>query len=408
MLCALLAMLVWAGAAAAGPAGIDTGWGDAGIAKVTPPFGKETGFYFSARQFAAAPDGGAYVFGQAAGRGYLERFGPAGTRDGRFGGSGVVTVGNPGHPHGLLADGASRVLVGELEGAELAIRRFTIAGKLDPSFGGTGIVGLRCGCEGSWVRLLRAPRGRIFVVAFRRIGKGAPAGPGTAVTIARLRSDGRLDPGFGKGGVAHLVLRHPGEPRVVTAGPAGEVLFGGSKAGGPREIWLERVTPRGRLDRAFGRTARHSALRLSVLGEFPTLAAVVPRADGGLEAIGTSENRSGFQLRVDRNGRLARSFGKRGLMRLPFTVDSAVPGIHGAIFVVGEAKVYSGYDAFRILADGRLDPAYGGAQGIEIPVYGVRAHAASQGRGRVLVTDNGNVWCRSGCAAEPSMVRFRE
>jgi hypothetical protein len=197
-------------------------------------------------------------------------------------------------------------------------------------------------------------------------------------------------------------------PRAVAVAADGAVLLGGAGCCDARHIYLERVAADGKLDRRFDRLAAHSVRRLSRPGESLTLAAIVPRPGGGLAALGGSRGHHGYYLRLNRDGGLASGFGARGLVRLPSVVVSAVPGIDGAIVAVGEVKPYGRYVALRILADGRPDPAYGGAAGLEVPLTGSPARAITAGSGRMLVTDKGNVYCRQSCDPQPGMARFLE
>jgi hypothetical protein len=125
-------------------------------------------------------------------------------------------------------------------------------------------------------------------------------------------------------------------------------------------------------------------------------------------ALGSREDGLGFYLRLGADGRLDRGFADHGLKRLPFSVVSAVGGLHGAVFAVGWGSVGYHYRAFRIFPGGRFDPRYNGSEGRAVPLPGAGAHVFSQGSGRVLVTDKGRSYCRSGCFAEPAMARFRE
>ena len=275
------------------------------------------------------------------------------------------------------------------------------------SFGRAGTVRYDCGCGAAAVHLFRAPAGRILVDASTVLSRHGREGVATRIVLFRLLPDGRLDRSFGNAGTTRFTIDRPGPPHSVVVGPGGAIFFGGSGSGGPREIYLDRVAPSGRLDRRFTRVAAHAVRRLNAMGEFPELAALAPRADGGLDVLGTNGSGHGFDLRLRADGRLDGSFAKRALLRLPFIVESAVPGANGAVVVAGY-RPYATYRAFLVRRDGTLDPAFHKAKGILIPIIGSPLRLAAQSGGRVLVTDQGRRFCREGCGPVPAMVRIRE
>jgi uncharacterized delta-60 repeat protein len=423
-LAALLALLAVVGVAAATGrrVGLDTSYGRDGVVTLNPErregegSDQVSGPYSGALGFAAASDGSAYVLAQLSGCGkscrngpYVARFDPAGNADGEFGSDGRLELPTAGDHYTVGVDAAGRVLVASVQGATIVVRRFAADGKADTGFGKDGSKVLPCECGGGYrqFRWVRAPKGRMLFVVDRALP--GHEGGGTQFEIFRFLGSGALDPAFGKAGKLTFVSPHGELARAVVVAPSGAILIGGSNCCGPRQIYLERVGPAGRPDRAFDRVAAGSVRRLTALGEFPTLAALVPNADGGLVALGASEGREGFYLRLRRDGHLARSFGRRGLVRLPFLVDSAAGGTRGAIFVIGEPAPYGRYHAYRVLPNGRPDPAYNGAKGIVVPLSGAPARVTPIGPGKMLVTDKGDFECIRQCApAEPALARFLE
>jgi hypothetical protein len=65
------------------------------------------------------------------------------------------------------------------------------------------------------------------------------------------------------------------------------------------------------------------------------------------------------------------------------------------------------YFAYRVLGNGRLDPAFG-TNGIPVPVHGSGLTVARLNGGKALVADLGYVECRSGCPPTPGFARFVE
>jgi uncharacterized delta-60 repeat protein len=423
-LAALLGVLAVVGVAAAAGRGVglDTSYGNGGVVKLNPEREEgeepsyEFGPYSRALGFAAASDGSAYVMAHLGGcrktcrnGPYVARFDPAGNADGKFGDEGRLELPTGDDPYTVGVDAAGRVLVAYVKGATIVVRRFAADGTADTGFGKDGTKVLPCECGGGYrqFRWVRAPGGRMLFVVDRTLA--GREGGGTQFEIFRFLAGGGLDPAFGKAGKLTYVSPHGELARAVVVAPSGAILIGGSNCCGPRQVFLERVGPAGRPDRAFDRVAAGSVRRLTALGEFPSLTALVPNADGGLVALGTSEGRRGFYLRLRRDGHLAGSFGRRGLVRLPFLVDSAAPGTDGAIFVVGQPPPYGGYHAYRVLPNGRPDPAYNGAQGIKVPLPGVPARVTPIAPGKMLVTNKGDFECVRQCTPdEPGLTRFLE
>ncbi|HKZ13675.1 MAG TPA: hypothetical protein VJL81_07515 [Solirubrobacterales bacterium] len=233
--------------------------------------------------------------------------------------------------------------------------------------------------------------------------------------LTRLLPDGAVDRRFGTAGTLRFAIHTPGEPHAVVTDAVDGILVGGFGSAGPagccgrRHIYLRRVTGEGRLDRRFDAGAARSLKRLAVPGKYPALVALVPGRGGTVSALGYTGERGGFDLRLGRDGKVLSGFGTRGVLHLPFTLEGAVEGTDGAVFAVGalDKRPY-GYRAFRILANGALDPAYNRGRGVGVPISGVRTGLAALDGGRVLVTDNGNHYCRYACSSTPTMVRFLE
>jgi len=403
--------------ASTGSAGLDTSYGQGGVAAVPVPgpTGTDSGPGPAAETyaFAGADDGSAYVLGNLRACGnrcrdgrYLVRLDSGGHPDGRFSGDGKLEL-PPGFDYTVLADPEGRAVVADLETdrRSVAIRRFNVDGSLDRGFGKAGTVRVscrRCGERIIGLRLLRSPGGRIL------LDVNVPeSNRQSRVNLFRFRPDGAPDRAFGRAGGFTFASR-PSLPRAVAVAADGSILLGGAGCCDADHIYLERVTGRGKLDRGFDRTAARSVRRLSRPGESLTMAAIVPRPGGGLVAVGGSQGGHGYYLRLKGDGRLASGFGAHGLVRLPTAVSSAVPGIGGAVFAIGKAKSYGGYIAFRILATGRLDPAFGGAAGLKVPLIGSPARVVAAGTGGPLVTDKGNSSCRQYCHPQPAIARFLE
>jgi hypothetical protein len=413
-LLAVFAVLAIGASGATRKPGLDLFYGHQGVVRLKAPLRGNNTSRLWVHGFAAAPDGAAYVFGEEVACGdkscnqeVLTRYGRGGAPDRGFDGDGTVTLPPKSNPT-VTADGAGRALIGTAHGHTVTVRRLKTNGKPDPSFGQAGVATFRCRCNYPGLRLFIAPGNRILVDATVALTRRGKEGAASRVVLTRLLPDGKVDRGYGRNGSVGLVIPHPYPIRAAAITPRGAILLGGSGCCGPRQIYLDRVSPGGDDDRRFDRTVAHSVRRLNSYGEFPSLAAIVPRTDGTFDAIGSSQERGGFDLRLNEAGRLVTGYGGRGVVHLPFVAEAAVAGAGGSIFVAGYRPYQDGPRVFRILSDGRLDPAYRRGNGIVVPLSGSPVRVAAQDGGRFLVTDKGERFCREGCGPEPAMARFLE
>jgi uncharacterized delta-60 repeat protein len=398
--------------AAAAPAGLDRSFGTNGVAHLKLPSTIASNPYVQVTQFAASADGA--TFGISPAGGCIEsscdegtgvfRVDPAGQIDSAFGGSGFVAVPSGAQDRVLAADPQGRPLIAALADETITVFRYTADGQPDPTFGASGSVQLPCACRLASLSLIAEADGGVLV-AVELMGGRTGRGPGR-VALTRLLPNGAPDPAFGEGGQAAVGLGERPLPGSIAVGADGSVFLGAvGCCASP--AYVLRVDAAGRLDSGFGRTAASSLRRLRALGEFSELTTLLPRADGAVDLIGTTQMNRGFDLRLRADGRLAR-FGRKGVVRLPFYVYAAALGSDGAVFAVGYRKGVGSHRAFRLLRDGHLDPGFHGRSGLRVPVTGGGIAVAALGDGRAVVTDLGLLRCRSGCAAEPSIARFFE
>jgi hypothetical protein len=211
--------------------------------------------------------GDGIVVGDATDR-TLRRLTPSGRRDRRFGDDGIAAL--PPEvldPREIVRHGDGIVVAGGATGT-LTLTRLTGRGDVDRSFGDRGTVMLR----GAWhgVRdLAVTPRGEVLATFYSSRGFVGR----TVSYVARLTRSGRLDPGFGDGGIARLF---DVQVERVFAGPDASVLvvaqpFPGSKAE------IARLTRTGAVDADFARIGLPSGFVL--LGGAPQgeLAWITPR-----------------------------------------------------------------------------------------------------------------------------------
>lgn len=205
--------------------------------------------------------------------GALVRLWPSGALDTSFGTEGIEDTPFSVDQIDTNAIGGLAVM-GTTETGELGVARYTSSGVLDGSVAPQGVRWIRQPTD--WQEDQRDAQGRIVVLTgFKR----------TTVGVVRYQPSGALDPHFGRGGYASVhVPETPREaatapgfllppevsPTALALQPSGGVLVAfavasyepsGSSVYGKPRYFLERLTPGGRLDRAFGNDGTISLLR---------------------------------------------------------------------------------------------------------------------------------------------------
>jgi uncharacterized delta-60 repeat protein len=158
-----------------------------------------------------------------------------GSLDPSFSGDGKLIINDSRTGEGLLADGS--LVTTTLNGGSELIRKFTVAGVPDLSFGGGDGIAPFLPTGGSNDVLGLA--GGKFVVAFRASGDAG---------LARYESDGDLDLSFGGGDGFVTTDFDPGIGVQVIAQPDAKFVM----VGGVGDFGVIRYTPEGAPDPAFG------------------------------------------------------------------------------------------------------------------------------------------------------------
>lgn len=188
--------------------------------------------------------------------------------------------------------------------------------------------------------------------------------------MVRYLPDGRLDPGFGVGGVAVLTQTDPGEARGIALQPDGRIVVTG--AGWCREkcFAAARLTPDGQLDPSFGDggIVRHDPIRRT--GSYD----VAVQPDGRIVLVGdwykprdANDDSVACVMRLLPDGRLDRSFSRNGVVRVDHGYgDDLLIGVEmqgRRIVAFGEGRVTggggSGFAAIRLRRNGSLDRTFG-------------------------------------------------
>jgi uncharacterized delta-60 repeat protein len=388
---------------------LDPTFASGGVLDVQPPLPATAKFQYI-RDLDAAPDGSGYALferarcvseSSCASAYFLYRYGPTGLLDPAFGGpeGSKVSDAQDGAPV-LGVDARGRPLVAQSSNTDVTIRRFTATGALDSSFGAGGVLTLPCSCGYAGVELVPGPEETLTVVI---------SGSGPASTLIRLLEDGALDRRFGKGGSLTIARGDSfGFPAAVFS-PGGALYLLGRRCCDRYPTFLIRISARGRVDKRFARTTRHSLASLEPPPSYASsVTAVLVRPKGKIDLLGyTRRYRRGFELRLNPNGRLHRRFGKRGRRLLPQPVAAAALGSGGTTLTVSRVGGTFDRTVGRILADGRVDRSFPQES---LPGVWTRKGLSivPQAEGGALLVDLGLRFCRSYCAPEPRLIRILE
>jgi uncharacterized delta-60 repeat protein len=243
-----------------------------------------------------------------------------------------------------------------------ALARYRTNGRLDPSFGSGGRVLTLFPLGGL------APEGAL-AVATQADGKVVVAGGG-GFALARYTVRGRLDPSFGHNGrlLTDFSSVPGGGPLGIAASVAvtaeGKIVAAGwtvRRDLGSGGAALVRYSARGRPDTSFGEGGK---VVLSSLG----LTAVAAEPDGKIVALGWIGQPMGpptvVVLRFTTGGELDPSFGQGGQVRVDSLADVSSSFLlqpDGKIVVAGNLGFRAGGRAVlvRYTGDGTLDPSFG-------------------------------------------------
>jgi uncharacterized delta-60 repeat protein len=261
----------------------------------------------------------------------------------------------------------------------LVVARLGRDGRLDPSFGGDGIVSpsekLITNVRGV-PKVAVQPDGKVLVAV-----EGGFEGEGSdrSILVVRFNADGGLDTGFGDGGEARPLLSTQTKPAGVFVGPNGTITIptplcclGGTPLYG-EGFSVARLGAGGQPDPSW---AGDGSLFFATPGAEGSVEAATPSADGGLfvsyEASTPTVSTVGNVIKLDPSGALDPSFGNGGALRLFSRVGAIVPSdlaldAKGRLVGVG----WNGrITVFRLRPDGSTDRTFNGGERIVVPYGG--------------------------------------
>lgn len=305
-------------------------------------------------------------------------------------------MGSGGRIHGL---------VGGLLGCAATVSLFLattavaapLTGTLDRSFGHNGRVsypGASTFGGSEFTSMVRQPDGKLVlsVTIHAQLAR-------MRAVVQRRNPDGRLDSGFGDGGM--VIAPRGSSVRALAMKTDGRILFSVARGNCDRTSTMHSLHPNGTPDRSFGAEGVSAAVPL-----FAEQIAV--DADGRVFLAGYLMHnscstkgpppRSELAIaRLQANGVLDSSFGNGGIAR-PHEdrfEDSFATGL--AIREDGTALVASNLSLLRLRADGALDSNFAGDGFAEAEAGSPKALLPLPGGEAVLVSSNSNSVFRSCC-----------
>lgn len=270
---------------------------------------------------------------------------------------------------------------------QLAIARYDEHGKLDPSFGGDGVVLLSSdlGFDAEQLLGLSArPGGGVVVLAADSFPSryGVTVEP-PATSLLGLTASGKLDASYGSAGIAHLdavvTAFHPlGEGRILLAGDAVGAPLGADSLH-ESDLFLARYGDDGEPDASYG----NGGFATADFGNIDLAGALLVEGDGSAVVGGAAtDTHSSYCLRFyepcpeepvlakfDADGQPDPAFGNAGRLRLDslaysFGAIAGGVGVKALAALPGEGILAgggSGPDAFlaAMSANGALDGKFG-------------------------------------------------
>jgi uncharacterized delta-60 repeat protein len=260
-------------------------------------------------------------------------------------------------------------------------------GRLDPGFGGDGLV-LRRLTNGHDVGRGVLPLADGSVVVAAESGGHLEGFEGPDAVLLKLRRNGAPDARFGRGGVLRVSI---GQGDDGVSGVArlqdGSLLVGGAAGnlnadqyGNDVAVFAFKARANGRLDPRFGRRGVVS-LRVPTQNFIQPVAGIAADPDGAVVVAAMTEGKRLTLVRFDSRGRVDRSFGKRGVahhdVQYPYALTRQPDG---RLVVVGMTerpdREWREWFVLRLRANGTRDPSFGGGDGLVVTPWSNSPDAA--------------------------------
>ena len=355
----------------------------------------------------------------------LIRLNPNGLPDTEFGDEGLILAdiegdGASGQALAVQSDGkilvAGNVYSSQTQTYDGLVARFNSDGTPDKSFGVNGVTRLDFSSQGEDIQAIALTKdGKIVLGGCRGVKSNNPMfGFMAELALIQLRSDGSLDPGFGKDGkffmrvgqifetITSLAIQPDG--KIVAGGyVVAQRFFGSSDVS---DCLLLRFLPTGVLDPGFGTNGLfRKDLSAGMSDSFKDIALL---ADGKIVGVGES-NLGLLLVRVQPNGALDPKFGSAGVAsanptkNLVPTAKSVDVQPDGKLVVAGITNAVwdSSISLARYLPNGTLDKSFGVNGKMVINLMADRNSACSgvlQPDGKLVVVGESN--------GSPAIIRY--
>jgi uncharacterized delta-60 repeat protein len=262
---------------------------------------------------------------------------------------------------------------------------------LDTSFGSGGIAAVEAPSGGGFpvesaARMAIGPRDEIFVLYSSYTGCESPFECNIELTVARYSADGRHDPSFDAGGAPQLVVRQsPFSHKFdIAVGPDGKPVV--AAFSDPEDaLTVARLDTEGHLDPTFGAGGETRHLSTHTIEVVRTAPVVAVQADGKILVAGEGDRGpDSSQLILARylpNGEFDPSFGSGGEAVLTLGTQSVPAGVllgsGGSVYVPaprccgGSGPLFGGgFSVARFLSNGQPDPGWAGGGTLFFPTTG--------------------------------------
>jgi uncharacterized delta-60 repeat protein len=230
----------------------DASFGTEGVRRIVSSAGE------GARALALQPDGKIIVAGDSAGGATRDavvyRLNPDGSFDQTFNGTGRLAIDGSDFANAVALQRDGRiVLAGRMPGAvgknDAAIWRLTPNGSFDPTFNGTGRLGIDAGGFDEADALALQPDGRIVTAGSTSVN--------AAAAVWRVAPTGSLDPSFDGDGVLRLDEGGDAYFLGLAVQPDGRIVAAGSTTVNDNgDAVVHRVNPDGSVDARFGHAGK--------------------------------------------------------------------------------------------------------------------------------------------------------
>jgi uncharacterized delta-60 repeat protein len=262
---------------------------------------------------------------------------------------------------------------------QIFVARYRPDGRLDRGFGSRGIFK-------SALPRAAGPFIATAVAQERRTGRLLVAGGygQGSLLVLRLTPAGRLDRSFGRSGLARTPVGGIAQSLALQRG--GGILLGGSNANrNGRPMIVARFTRKGRLDRGFGSRGLAQVLFWNADLAASAGVAGLATTPGGqivgvghLDYIGSDGHGSAGVFQLSSNGQLAQDFGNGGHVEVAFMNPTggfaqwfpcAMTRVSGGRIMVtgdGSTGVGGAILSTRLTRQGMPDSSYGGGDGMAV------------------------------------------